>query len=281
MFTKPFSFPLFALLTLTRYNCVEEESVGDGRRVLSPDTTCPLVLALVPSFRTRLQSTTRIERWSLVNAVAVLLAAMGTVWLRALDPILIVGVAMLGGLAGIEWARWTPDGTFGVANGVTALRVGLLGVLAPVASVGPWPLVALSLFFLGLDGLDGWLARRYQLSSSFGAFFDKETDALFLLLLCGLTAFQGILPLWIVGAGLLRYGFVVVLFLLPTPQKTESRSSLARYVFGGVVGALLASFLLPPGLSRPLVAVATAALLVSFGWSLWGIVAPQWVLRES
>jgi phosphatidylglycerophosphate synthase len=281
MFTEPLSFPLFALPARSRYNCVEEESVGDGRRVLSPSTTCPLVFALVPSFATRLRSTTRIERWSLVNAVAVLLAAVGTVWLRALDPILIVGVAMLGGLVGIERARWTPHGTFGVANGVTALRVCLLGLLTPAASVGPWPLVVLSLLFLGLDGLDGWLARRYHLSSSFGAFFDKETDALFLLLLCGLAAFRGVLPLWIVGAGLLRYGFVVVLFLLPTPRKTESRSSLARYVFGTMAGALLASFLLPPGLSRPLVAVATAALLVSFGRSLWGIVAPQWVLRES
>ncbi len=281
MFTEPLSFPLFASPTLSRYNCVEEESVEGGRRVLFSDTTFPLVFTLVSPFTTRLRSTTRIERWSLVNAVAVLLAAVGAVWLRALAPVLIAGVAMLGGLASIERDRWTPRGTFGVANGVTALRVGLLGLLAPAASVGPWPFVALSLLFLGLDGLDGWLARRYHLSSSFGAFFDKETDALFLLLLCGLAAFQGILPLWILGAGLLRYGFVVVLFLLPTPQKTESRSSIARYVFGSMVGALLASFLLPPSLSRPLVAVATAALLVSFGQSLWGIVAPQWVLRES
>ena len=236
----------------------------------------------MPSFAARLRSTTRIERWSLVNAVAVLLAVVGAVWLRTLAPILIVGVTMLGGLAGIERGRWTPHGTFGVANGVTALRGGLLGLLAPAASIGPWPLVALSLLFLSLDGLDGWLARRYDLSSSFGAFFDKETDALFLLLLCGLAAFQGRLPPWILGAGLLRYGFVVVLFLLPTPQKTESRSSIARYVFGVMVAALLVSFLAPPSLSRPLVAMATAALLASFGRSLWGIVAPQWVvLRES
>lgn len=234
----------------------------------------------VASFASRLQSATRSERWSLANAVAIFPAAVGTLWLRSLTPLLLVGIAMLGLLVVAERARWTSEGTFGIANGVTAFRIGLLALLLPAATAGPTLLIALSLLILALDGLDGWLARRRALSSEFGAFFDKETDALFLLLLCGLAAFRGALPLWILGAGLLRYGFVVVLFLLPTPQKTESRSSMARYVYGMMVGALLASFLPYPSLYRPLVVVATAALLVSFGCSLWRIVAPQWALGE-
>ncbi len=281
MFTEPLSFPLFASFVLGRYNCVVKESVEGGRRVLHLIGMCALPLTSVSSLTTCLRSATRLERWSLVNATAMLLATVGTVWLRALGPVLVVGTAMLGGLVGIERGRWTPTGAFGVANGVTALRVGLLGLLPPAASLGPWPLVALSLFLLGLDGLDGWLARRYRLSSGFGAFFDKETDALFLLLLCGFAAFQGVLPLWILGAGLLRYGFVVTLFLLPIPRKTEPRSSVARYVYVGMVGALLTSFLPYPTLSHPLVTVATAALLMSFGRSLWAVVAPQWALRKS
>lgn len=234
----------------------------------------------VSSLSSRLQSTTRSERWSLANAVAVLLATAGSLWLRALGPLLFVGVVMLGLLVVAERARWTPAGTFGRANGVTAARIGLLLALPATASVGPAALIGLSLLILALDGLDGWLARRHGQTSEFGAFFDKETDALFLLLLCGLAAFRGPLPSWILGAGLLRYGFVGVLFLLPTPQKTESRSSMARYVYGGMVGALLVSFLPYPDLYRPLVAVATAALLFSFGRSLWRIVAPRWALGE-
>jgi phosphatidylglycerophosphate synthase len=233
----------------------------------------------VASFASRLRSTTRTERWSLANAATVLLATAGALWLRSLGPILVAGMVMLGLLGVTERARWTPDGSFGIANGVTAFRIGLLALL-PSAAAYPAVLIALSLLVLVLDGLDGWLARRHALSSEFGAFLDKETDALFLLLLCGLAAFRGTLPMWILGAGLLRYGFVVVLFLLPTPQKTESRSSMARYVYGCMVGALLASFLPYPSLYRPLVAVATAALLFSFGRSLWGIVAPRWALGE-
>jgi phosphatidylglycerophosphate synthase len=234
----------------------------------------------VSSLASRFQSTTRIERWSLANAVVVLLAAVGAVWFRTVGPFLIGGGAMLGLLVVAERGHWTPEGSFGAANAVTAVRVGLLGLLLPAASVHPAVLIALSLLILVLDGLDGRLARRHALSSEFGAFFDKESDALFLLLLCGLAAFQGPLPTWILGAGLLRYGFVVVVFLLPTPQNREARSTWARYVYGCMVGALLLSFLPYPSLYRPVVIVTTAALVVSFGHSLWGIVVPQWAFGE-
>lgn len=212
------------------------------------------------------------ERWALVNAAGMLTAAAGTVWFHSLGPLLFTGLIMLGALVVTERGRWTPQGGFGSANTITALRVVLLALLPVAASAGATFLIPLSLLILVLDGLDGWLARRYTLSSEFGAFFDKETDALFLLLLCGVAAFQGALPLWILGAGLLRYGFVVVLFFAPVPDTTESRSTLARYVYGCMVGALLVSFLPYPLLYRPLVAVATAALLFSFGRSLWRIV---------
>jgi phosphatidylglycerophosphate synthase len=264
----------------TRYESADRESVVEHRRVLfrvSPHRAMPY---LVPAPTSRAQPTTRIERWSLANAVAVLLAAVGAVWLRTLAPLFLVGGAMLGLLVVVKRGRWTPKDSFGAANVVTAARIGLLGLLLPAASVHPGALIALSLLILALDGLDGWLARRRGLSSEFGAFFDKESDALFLLLLCGIAAAQGALPAWILGAGLLRYGFVVLVFLLPTPQNRETRSTLARYVYGCMVCALLLSFLPYPSLYRPVVAVATAALVTSFGQSLWGIVAPQWAFGE-
>lgn len=216
-----------------------------------------------------LASATPIERWSLINAVGVLAATAGAWALESVWPIVLVGGGLLGGLVVVARRRWTPQGPFGRANAVTALRAGLL-VLLPL--VEPSVLIALSLLILATDGLDGWLARRGDLESEFGAFFDKETDALFLLLLCGIATVDDRLPVWILGAGLLRYAFVPLLFLLPAPEKTEERSSGARYVYGAMVLALLTAFLPYPALYEPLVALASGALVLSFARSLWRIV---------
>lgn len=207
-----------------------------------------------------------------MNAVGMLLAAAVAAGLRTPWPLLGAGGALLAGLVVVARRGWTPRGTFGRANGVTILRAGLLAGLPPAADLGAAPLIGLCLLFLGADGLDGWLARRADQTSEFGAFLDKETDALFLLLLCAVAAVQNRLPLWILGAGLLRYVFVVVVFLLDPPEKTEERSNLARYLYGGMVGALLLSFLPYPAVYRPLVIVAAGALAASFGRSLWWIV---------
>ena len=259
---------------------IRRPGIPHGAQTCLPSTYAVRPIPLVSFFSSRLQSSTRIERWSLANAAAVLLAAVGTVWAHAVAPLLLGGGLMLGLFVAVERGQWTPKGVFGIANAVTAARIGLLGLLPPAVALHPAALIALSLLILALDGLDGRLARQRALSSEFGAFFDKESDALFLLVLCALTTFHGPLPAWILGAGLLRYGFVVAVFLLPTPQNRETRSTWARYVYGCMVGALLVSFLPYPTLYRPVVAVATAALVASFGRSLWGIVAPQWALGE-
>lgn len=213
-----------------------------------------------------------IERWSLANAIGVLGAAAVATGLASPWPLLAGGGSLLGALVVVARDDWTPAGRFGAANGVTALRVGLLGLLPPAATAGPGVLLGLGLLILATDGLDGWLARRGNLDSEFGAFFDKETDALFLLALCALAAFRGRLPDAILGAGLLRYGFVLVLFVVPPADTTEERATWARYVYGGMVTALLASFFPYPALYRPLVALAAGALVLSFARSLWRIV---------
>lgn len=223
----------------------------------------------------RLNSMSLSERWSLANAAVLLAAGGGALWSGGPWPLVTVGIGMLAFLAVAAHSEWTPGGPFGTANSITAVRIGLLALLPPATSAGSAYLIGLSLMILALDGLDGWLARHYTLSSEFGSYFDKETDALFLLLLCSLATFRGPLGDWILAAGLLRYAFVVLLFILPTPKKSESRSTWARYIYSGMIVALLVSFLPYPAIYRPLIVGATAALVLSFGHSLWRIVAPQ------
>jgi phosphatidylglycerophosphate synthase len=234
-----------------------------------PPAFAPIRFVSISSF----SMASPVERWSLVNAVGLLAATAGAVWTGHVWPILLVGGGGLAGFVGVAWGCWTPQGAFGAANAVTAVRAALLAGLPLAAGGDPLGVVGLGLVVLVADGLDGWLARRDDLGSEFGAFFDKETDALFLLLLCALAAFEGRLPVWVLGAGLLRYGFVPLLFVMPAPQHTEDRSSWARYVYTSTVLALLTAFLpLPPLLYQPLVALAAGALGLSFARSLWRIV---------
>ncbi len=231
-----------------------------------------MFFAVFSSSRT-LRTVTPIERWSLLNAVAMILATALALWIDATWPAVVVGGLALAGLTVVARGRWTPAGAFGRANLVTAARLALLLVLPLLPADGSplWP-IAGGLVVLLSDGLDGWLARRYELASEFGEFFDKETDALFLLVICLMTASRGHLPDAVVGLGLLRYLFVVALFVLQPNTGKEYRSSWARVIYVIAVLALLVAFLPYPAVALPLVAAASAALIYSFGryaWWLW------------
>lgn len=213
-----------------------------------------------------------VEWWSLVNAGGIIAAAVVSGIVGAVWPIIVGGMGLLGGLILVMRGQWTPEGDFGTANAVTTVRIGLFVLLPVAATAGASVLISLCLGILVTDAVDGWLARKTGRSSTFGSFFDKESDALFLLILCGLAAFRGRLPLWILGAGLLRYLFVVLLFFIPRSEKTEERSNLARYIYGGMIAALLFSFLPYPSLYQPVVIGATGLLAGSFVYSLWALI---------
>ena len=68
-----------------------------------------------------------------------------------------------------------------------------------------------------LDGVDGWLARRDQTASRFGARFDMEIDALLILALSVLAWRHDKAGEWVVISGLLRYVFVAAGAALARP----------------------------------------------------------------
>jgi phosphatidylglycerophosphate synthase len=105
-----------------------------------------------------------------------------------------------------------PHQRFGPANQVTLVRLGLAALLAGLlgeeaASVG-WPIVGAATVAAVLDAVDGWLARATGIAGPFGARFDMESDAFFVLVLALLAWQLGKVGAWIVVAGLLRYLFI-------------------------------------------------------------------------
>lgn len=173
--------------------------------------------------------------------------------------------------------RHAPNARFGVANRLTLLRGAvacLLGGLVMVApEAGPqmlWTATAIGVVSLLLDGIDGFIARRRGEASRFGAAFDLETDALLILLLSLLMYRLDRAGAWVLAIGLMRYAFVLAGRVWPVLAQPLPESRRRKAVCGVQVAVLLACIppALPPGVPWAMLALALAALIVSFAVDL-------------
>ena len=122
-------------------------------------------------------------------------------------------------------ARFLPEHghkTLGPANRLTIFRCGLVANWAAL-SLQPaevqdhgWIIVAAMLVTLVLDGVDGWLARRFATASRFGARFDQELDAFYTLVLSVTVMMLGKAGPWILLAGLWHYMFHGLTAIFPS-----------------------------------------------------------------
>lgn len=109
---------------------------------------------------------------------------------------------------------WPAGLDFGWANRATLVRTAmivLLVSLAPfTAGLGNWLWLygSVCLLALILDGVDGAIARATHSTTTFGARFDMELDALFILGLCVAVLVLEKAGIWVLALGLMRYAFV-------------------------------------------------------------------------
>ena len=109
---------------------------------------------------------------------------------------------------------------FGPANQVTTIRATLAALVAgaslePITAGTAWWVIGATALMAALDGIDGWLARRTNMTSPFGAWFDMETDALLILVLSVFVWRYQKAGAWVLASGLLRYLFVASGWFLP------------------------------------------------------------------
>lgn len=162
---------------------------------------------------------------ALVTGTTLLASVLPLSWrgfVAALGCYAVVTAVVIAGLS-----RHAPHHHFGVANSVTLTRAALTallwGVIAELVfgdalildQQALWLLVFVATAALLSDGVDGWAARRSGMASDFGAHFDMEVDALFLLALSLLVHATGKVGLWVIASGVLRYGFVISGYLWP------------------------------------------------------------------
>lgn len=207
-------------------------------------------------------------RWSEAHAW-VMLAVMALDLLHM--PLMVSAVAAaisFGWLVILGASQWTPHDRFGGANFITLTR--LLATLSLLATpaIHPVAAFAVSLTILLLDGVDGWTARKYGLSSEFGEYFDKEVDAFFMLALCLLLARSGHVGSWILLAGGLRYLFVLFLKFAKPPQSKETANRFGKAVCATMLAVLIACLWPLTPYCSPLALAASSALIASFANSI-------------
>jgi len=165
--------------------------------------------------------------------------------------------------------RGTPR--FGWANGTTATRSALVGVITAIvatsftAPISVPLLIALAIPALALDAVDGWIARRTGTASELGARFDMEVDAYLLLVLSAYVAQT--LGWWVLAIGLLRYAFVAAGWVLPWLRRDLPPRYWRKVVtaVAGIALVVAASGIAPIWVDVAVVIVALALLVESFG----------------
>ena len=213
--------------------------------------------------------------WTVCHALCMLLASAVAVWSGRIWIACVVAVPSFLHLCLGSWARWTSRGVFGAANTVTSLRIGLCVVAAlAVERLSPLLLGSLLLLVFALDGLDGFIARRAAQESSFGARFDMEADAFFVLILSLLAWQRDVLGVWVLSAGWLRYAYVLCLAAVPARRHEQPRSRLGRWAFSLLVIGLVGVWWLPQPYASLLAASGTAAVWLSFIRGFWHSYAP-------
>ncbi|SDK77244.1 Phosphatidylglycerophosphate synthase [Modicisalibacter muralis] len=183
----------------------------------------------------------------------------------------------------VLWA-WPPARRWlGWANRITLLRGMLIAILAGAVIFPDFmahhatDMAILAVLALGLDGLDGWVARVTRSASAFGARFDMELDAFFILVLCAALVAVDKAGAWVLAIGLMRYAFVLAGYIWPWLARPlpESRRRKAICVWQ-IVSLLLG--LLPmvaEGLASLLAILALGLLTLSFGLDV------RWLARRN
>ncbi len=225
----------------------------------------------------------KLHYWESLHSLAIL-AAMGAYWLggefflRLIGGVAVCSFLALTSISAMQWRNEYWLG--GPANWVTWWRFGLSLLLLYLMPAAPgWQLAAIGLLAIILDGADGALARRFQTQSPYGARFDGEADAFFVLVMSIVLYSRGYAGSWILGMGLLRYLYYFPHYLLGQRAEAEKSRPYARTIAGIVMVGMPVALLTPAWLHRWALPALALLLLYSFNRELWERVAAR--LRPS
>ncbi|TYC62757.1 CDP-alcohol phosphatidyltransferase family protein [Marinobacter sp. BW6] len=205
----------------------------------------------------------------------VALLCLATGWLTTPPALFyLLATALYLSVCGLVIRAWPETRDFGWANRATLLRGGLVIVLVALAPFAEhltdslWLYGWMALLALILDGVDGKVARATGSESDFGARFDMELDALFILGLSIAVLALGKAGIWVLALGLIRYAFVAASHCLDWLNAPLPDSFRRKTVCVWQIVTLLVAVLPPVNTLFASTTLATALLLLVWSFFL-------------
>ena len=97
-----------------------------------------------------------------------------------------------------------------VPNYISILRLLLVPFVVWAMLSGDHLLAFMGFLIAGIsDGLDGWIARKFDMRSELGAYLDPAADKLLLVSVFFMLGYQGLLPIWLVAMFIFRDALIV------------------------------------------------------------------------
>ncbi len=206
-----------------------------------------------------------INLWLLFNALVAILGSilvLSTSWNMVLSLIWLFHIILFTLLFRNYWITHIAQAW---PNAVTFLRLTLmLLIVARFENIDRYLFCMLAWIAALLDILDGYLARKLNGQTLFGAVFDEEADAYYILFL-SLLAFQnGILPWWILLSGIPRYVVLILRLYHQSNQLPPAKVPGARWIAGTAFTLFPLLFVMPGFLNISIGILITSGLLYSF-----------------
>ena len=128
------------------------------------------------------------------------------------------------------------------------------------------------LFLIGftifcLDGLDGYLARKFKQVSEFGAYLDMETDALYVGIFTVILYEKGLAGYWILITGFMRYFYGTIIILTGRKSQDKIRTKFGPLVAGIFFVSILSPLVLSSAFYMPVLMISSSLILLSFAYS--------------
>lgn len=208
----------------------------------------------------------RIANWTLGHALLMILTTVAAAFGHVLFLLILAATASMIVYLALNYETWKhmhPIG--GYANQVTLIRFTLLlFTLAMQSVLHGYLFVALIVVVIIADGIDGYLARKYNQSTVFGEVFDMEVDAFLALSIAYLVWLEHHEVWWVLIAGLLRYVFALFYRLIGWHQRKRPAMPESKIFAVLFFLALLTPFMMPWRISVWIVAGGCALVAFSF-----------------